>query len=122
MCSFHPPVVNIISLLILQFYKRECTGWSGDMSHIYDEFIQSPEEFMNQYPGGDQDFINDGGHSPVFWQDILPNHIQSYKVHVRRNDIHKDCRVVAFHGNPRPWAIDELVKEQRDECRFRIIE
>lgn len=86
-------------------------AWNGDVSHIYDEFSVDPEGFMNQYPGGDQDFIHDGGHCPVYWQDILPNHIQSYKCHIRRNTMHPECRVVAFHGKPRPWDIPELVKE-----------
>jgi len=37
--------------------------------------------------------------------------IRSYKLHVRKKGIPPECRVVAFHGNPRPWAIPELVKE-----------
>jgi len=86
-------------------------AWNDDMSHIYNEFAVDPEGYMAQYPGGDQDFIRDGCHSPEYWQDLLPDHIQSYKVHIRRNTMHPKCRVVAFHGNPRPWAIPELVKE-----------
>jgi len=86
-------------------------SWNDDMSHIYDEFAIDPEGYMSQYPGGDQDFIMDGSHSSSYWQDLLPNNIQSYKVNIRRKSIHPDCRVVAFHGNPRPWAIPELVKE-----------
>ena len=85
-------------------------SWNGDMSHIYDEFAEDPEGYMAQYPGGDQDFITDGNHCPTYWQDILPNRIQSFKVHVRSSGIHPDCCVVAFHGNPRPWAIKELEK------------
>lgn len=85
--------------------------WKDDMSHIHKEFALDPNWNMNRYPGGDQDFINEGLFVPEFWNDLIPNHIQSYKIHVKRNGIHPDCRVVAFHGRPKPWNIKELVKE-----------
>jgi len=86
-------------------------SWNGDMSHIHSEFAINPNVNMNTFPGGDQDFIGEGHHSPEYWQDLLPNQIQSYKLHVKRTGIHPDCRVIAFHGKPKPWDINELVKE-----------
>jgi len=86
-------------------------SWSGDMSHIHSAFAEDPEGNMDACPGGDQEFIDNGGYHQEYWQDLLPNHIQSYKKHVNQRGIHKKCRIIAFHGNPRPWAIDELVKE-----------
>ena len=106
---------RFITLRDFNYPKRvqsSVMAWKGDMSHIYEEFIQDPETYMDMYPGGDQSFIDEGNHCPVYWQDILPNSIQSFKVNVRNSGIHPDCCVVAFHGNPRPWAISELIKEK----------
>jgi hypothetical protein len=86
-------------------------SWSGNMSHVHDDFAEDPEGHMNAYPGGDQSFIDDGGYSPEYWQDLIPNRIHSYKNYVQQHGIHKKCCVVAFHGSPRPWAIPELIKE-----------
>ena len=86
-------------------------AWKENMSHLYEEFSENPQKYMNEYPGGDQDFIKDRVVSPTFWDDLLPNHVQSYKCHVRRNGIHPDCRIVAFHGRLKPWNIPELSKE-----------
>jgi len=87
-------------------------SWSGDMLHLYENFKPS---MINRYPArgvmsGDQAYIYEN-ESPLFFDDLTPNMVQSYKAHVRRKGIHPDCRVIAFSGNPRPWAIDELVKE-----------
>ena len=46
-----------------------------------------------------------------FVMDLLPNQIQSYKLHVKRHGIHPECRVVAYHGRPKPWDVPELQKE-----------
>lgn len=82
-------------------------AWNGDMSHLYAEF--NPGD-ISQYPGGDQDWVHDH-EAPIFFDELVPNMIRSYKLHVRKKGIPPECRVVAFHGNPRPWAIPELVKE-----------
>lgn len=92
-------------------FQSSVMSWSGDVSYIHDDFAKDPEGNMQQYPGGDQAFIDDGGYSPEYWQDLIPNRIHSYKKYVRQHGIHDECCVVAFHGKPRPWAIDELSKE-----------
>lgn len=105
---------RFVTLRDFNYQAKVASGvmsWSGDMTHIYDEFAESPNEIMNSTPGGDQDFLNDGNYCPEFWQDLLPNHVQSYKLHVKRQGVHPDCRVVAYHGRPKPWHVDELVKE-----------
>jgi hypothetical protein len=41
------------------------------------------------------------------WQDILPEQVVSYKVHVRQRKgqtVPPGAHVVCFHGQPRPWA------------------
>jgi hypothetical protein len=93
-------------------FQSSIMSWNGNVSHIHADFAEDPEGHMQAYPGGDQSFIDDGGYSPEYWQDLIPNRIHSYKNYVQQRGIHKRCCVVAFHGSPRPWAIDELVKGQ----------
>lgn len=53
------------------------------------------------------------------WQDDLPGQVVSYKCHVMRDPsrpgrhtgdgtVPKNARIVAFHGQPRPWAVAPL--------------
>lgn len=87
-------------------------GWSGDVSYLMEEFDKDANHLMYSHTGGDQDYISEAYVGNMsYWQDLLPNHIQSYKKDVRRNTIHPDCRVVAFHGRPKPWDLPELIKE-----------
>ena len=45
------------------------------------------------------------------WQDLCPNALKSYKLDVRENGLHKDARVVSFHGKPNPSEVsDEFVQ------------
>lgn len=82
-------------------------GWKDSMKDVYDAFAKHPLK-----GGSQQEFVERTYKGEVtFFQRVLPNMLQSYKVNIRRNSIHPDCRVVVFHGNPRPWAIPELVKE-----------
>lgn len=81
-------------------------SWNDDMSHLSTEFDEHSESFMAQYPGGDQDFIDDR-ESPVFYQKLVPHMIQSYKCEILRSSLHKKCRVIEYHGNPKPWDVDE---------------
>ncbi len=104
---------RFVGLRNMNFPDQFASGvmsWNGDMSHIWEEFNSDPQLVMNQF-NGDQDFIHEGCHHPEYFDDLIPNHIQSYKKSVRHNGIHPDCRVVAFHGRPKPWQLDELVKE-----------
>ena len=100
------------------FVQSAVMSWNGDMSHLHDEFSQTPQYFMDNYPGGDQDFIRDY-EDPVLWQDILGEKvIQSYKVHIRRNKVDPMCRVVCYHGKPKGWDINRSTgKPYDDELR-----
>lgn len=49
------------------------------------------------------------------WQDVLPEQIVSYKVHVRQRKgqtLPPDARVLCFHGRPRPWMTPLWAREQ----------
>jgi hypothetical protein len=40
-----------------------------------------------------------------FWQDLVPGHVLSYKVHIQKaRRIPTNVSVICFHGRPRPWA------------------
>lgn len=87
-------------------------AWNGEAAAgIYQAFRVAPLMFMREYKTkarwGDQAFIKD--HAPLEldrWQDLHPGKIVSFKRHVsKRGRIPPGARVVAFHGQPRPWAL-----------------
>lgn len=79
--------------------------WRDEMSHLSETFDADPNKYISQY-AGDQDFIDDH-ENPVLIDELLPNFLQSYKIHIRKKSLHPDCRIIAFHGTPKPWDIDE---------------
>lgn len=83
-------------------------GWGGDMSHVHKRFAQDPGTHMarckTQKLWGDQGFIAEDEPNPVFWQDICPDQIVSWKVDCKEG-VPPDTRVIYFHGKPRPWDI-----------------
>ena len=48
-----------------------------------------------------------------FVQPLYPNQVLSYRRHVRLGQWHDNCRIVSFHGKPRPHELktEPLVKE-----------
>ena len=83
--------------------------WSGDMSYLYDEFIKDPQRHMAECVSsrwwGDQGFIEKyNKEQTVYWQDIIPNSVVSWKVHCR-GGIPASASIVAFHGKPKPWEV-----------------
>lgn len=40
------------------------------------------------------------------WDDVVPNQVKSYKIHVRNSGL-KNARIVSCHGHPRPHEINE---------------
>lgn len=89
----------------------------ADRAAVWAEWIRQPDEWMRTYQaGGDQAFLERLwlGKAAI-WQDMFPDQIVSYKVHVRRAErVHREfgvgvvpdgARVVIFHGKPRPWEV-----------------
>lgn len=77
---------------------------------IWREWCKSPLGWMRRYRrGGDQAFLE------RFWlrkakrlQDFAPGAILSYKADLadeRGIVVPNDCRVICFHGKPRPWEV-----------------
>lgn len=84
--------------------------WNGDMSYLYDEFLKDPTRHMAECTTtrwwGDQGFIEKHiKETPVYWQDIAPSKLVSWKVHCK-NGVPNDAVIVAFHGKPRPWEVN----------------
>ena len=84
-------------------------AWNGDMKYLYDEFLKDPERHMQECTTsrwwGDQGFIEKTiKHHVVYWQDVFPQKLVSWKVHCR-NGVPKDAAIIAFHGKPKPWDI-----------------
>jgi hypothetical protein len=97
-------------------------GWRGDLSSIYKEFAEAPTAFMSLYSSramwGDQRFLADTYQDePALWQTILPGMLASFKLGALKGADLSDCRVLASHGQPRPWgdggADQWLARKQR---------
>lgn len=87
-------------------------AWNSDYSHLYKTFMTDPESYMAQCVTperwGDQGFIQTVQQAYGGWtcfQDIWPGQIQSYKLDLRQGDPSKNCRIVCFHGEPKPFDV-----------------
>jgi hypothetical protein len=83
--------------------------WNKDMSYLYQKFMRDPNRHMAECTTsrwwGDQGFIEKHHREkPVFWQDILPNKVVSWKEHCK-SGVPDSASIIAFHGNPRPWEV-----------------
>ena len=88
--------------------------WTGDMRYIYEEFLKDPERHMKECTTtrwwGDQGFIEKTiKNNVVYWQDVFPKKIVSWKVHCK-NGVPNGAAIVAFHGKPKPWEIRTPIK------------
>lgn len=58
---------------------------------------------------GDQNFLEQAAPGALRWQDVLPGKIASFKPvalpGATRASLPDDCRVLCFHGKPRPWEL-----------------
>lgn len=80
-------------------------AWRDDVSPIARQFAEAPDHYMRTYDRlGDQGFIGDNRpKGTVFWQDVTPGAVVSYKADVRNRGVSDAACVIAFHGQPRPW-------------------
>jgi hypothetical protein len=84
----------------------------ADRAEIWDKWIQSPAKFISHYRmmgKGDQAFLEDWSMDRwTRWQDLVPGQVLSWKVHSLSEGIPPQCRVICFHGRPRPWRTDRF--------------
>lgn len=80
-----------------------------DKPRVWREWVKDPQAHMRRCRTsqcwGDQGFLA-GVLRPQRWQDQLPGRVVSYKVHCR-SGVPAAADVVCFHGNPRPWSVNQ---------------
>lgn len=85
-------------------------AWSGDMSNLYEVFREDAEHYMVEYKTprwwGDQGFIEAHAKNWVYWQDIIPGAVASYKKH---SGIISDPVIINYHGHPKPWEVANVM-------------
>jgi hypothetical protein len=70
-------------------------------------FADGPQAFM-ETTRGDGEFLDRLVRKTANrWQDVVPNQVVSFKVHVRQRkglEVPPGAHVICFHGQPRPWT------------------
>ena len=106
--------------LLRDFYrdgKKLKEGLGGGLMYLPPEkdprvwsfWMQQPQLQMRVYSRGDQFlFERFWLGSAKRWQDVVPGQVVSYKVHCQ-NGVPPEARIVAFHGQPRPWAVGQFL-------------
>jgi len=97
------------------------TAWKGSaVKHLIEIFEKSPEAYMSKFRGDDLFVREFYEGQETFWQN-LGDYVSSYKIDVKgKTEIRPDCRVVCYHGLPKPWDIDSKTgKSFDDEVRSK---
>lgn len=85
----------------------------GKHTYIWDEFMKNPQGVVRSlHPHGDQKWIQQKQVERVYWQDIFPEQVVSYKVHCR-DGLPSNARIICYHGKPSiPESISQRTKAQ----------
>jgi len=89
------------------FYPMQDNDGSGLMSfetkkypEIWNKFISNPTANSKAlYPHGDQKWLIKFVNNIVYWQDILPKQVVSFKIHCG-DGLPNNTRIVCYHGKP----------------------
>jgi hypothetical protein len=72
----------------------------GKHEHLWTEFIKDPQAAIQSLkPHGDQRWIQRHQLSRLYWQDLFPGQIVSFKVQCR-SGLPPTARMVCYHGKP----------------------
>jgi len=89
--------------------------WDGDYSRMWNNnFAPQLRELQmsNWKKVWDQKLIEDSlTDNNIEWQSIqkaYPGQILSWKADELQKEIPKDCRIICFHGKPRPWNVPQF--------------
>jgi hypothetical protein len=89
----------------------------GNYVDIWDKFTVDPAGAIKQVsPHGDQHWIDFCVNNRVYWQDIFPNRVVSFKVHCL-NGLPDNAAIVCYHGRP---SIPESVTFTGKVWKFNI--
>lgn len=102
-------------VMLRDFYRPEHYG-SGvmgfrarDFDFIYEQFKKAPAEHIHRTSAryGDQNVIEQMAPGAAFFQDVVPGHILSYKVHCGQalEAAPAGASLICFHGIPKPWDL-----------------
>lgn len=72
----------------------------GKYTHVWDNFFEDPgAAIASLQPFGDQHWIDKQVRDRLYWQDLYPNKVVSFKVHCNSSKP-IDARIICFHGAP----------------------
>lgn len=90
---------------------------AGKHTQIWDTFIENPEAAVKSlHPHGDQKWVQKHQKERVYWQDICPNQIVSFKVSCRTG-LPKGVRIICYHGKP---SIPESINKHTNVQGYQI--
>lgn len=114
------------NVILRDFYRPNGLGsglmkvGAGYRRKIWSEWNKAPYQHIRDYKaGGDQAFLESLNMPWYRWQDVLPaDTVCSFKADIQGSrELPRDCRVVCFHGQPRPWdVVDRLHREWIDNA------
>lgn len=80
----------------------------GRHNHVWERFITDPNQHIERAGTyGDQWWIEQQIPDAVFWQDLFPEQVVSFKLHCRKS-LPESARIVCYHGRP---SIPESMSE-----------
>lgn len=85
-------------------------AWTGYKANLFETFSSNPDYWMEKCVTrecwGDQGFI--GKNLGEEWQEfgkLFPGAVGSYKLDFKCKEPPLNCKIVLFHGKPRPWEV-----------------
>jgi hypothetical protein len=111
----------------------------GMYDHVWRQFIADPQAVIQQArPHGDQWWVERSIPDRLFWQDLFPDHVVSFKLHCRKG-LPTNAKIVCYHGRPsipesatqtnsvdkwtiaaQPWVMIHW-RDRIERCRVRFV-
>lgn len=89
----------------------------GQYVSIWNEFIKDPVGAIEKvHPHGDQHWVDLCVQDRLYWQELFPNRVVSFKVHCA-NGLPKGAGIVCYHGRP---SIPESATEHTKVWKFDL--
>jgi hypothetical protein len=89
----------------------------GQYNRVWDKFISNPEKQIKRAGTyGDQWWIEQQVTDILFWQDLFPEQVVSFKVHCRKG-LPDQAKIVCYHGKP---SIPESISETSTVNKWTI--